>query len=519
MRVAHPVVVRLAYRWIGSMKMLERLREHAAAHPLRTALSGPDWQFSYGQLVSEVEQAIRQLCEVGTQVLAISMDNGPAWVILDIAALQLDICVVPLPGFFSSAQTQHTIRRAGVQGVATDDPDGLRERCGGMLQTGERTLEIGGQRVSWLKVQQDSCAPTAPLARVVHKVTFTSGTTADPKGVMLDWQQMRAVVESLVGAVGMAPDDRHLVLMPLAVLLDNIAGVYVALWAGAVVELWPLARIGLTGAAALNARLMVDALGRSRATTAIFSPQTLQGVVEQLEMHESSGLTLRFAAIGGAPVSPQLLERAARVGVPAYEGYGLSECGSVVCLNTPAQQRPGSVGRPLPHLQLSIADDGEVWVSGRGFLGYLGDADPHRAVWPTGDLGELDVDGYLFLRGRKRNVFITSSGRNVAPEWVERELVLEGAIRQAALFGEARPFNVAILVAAPDANVAQIDAAVERVNRTLPDYARVARWVRARSPFSVANGLLTGTGRIRRDALAQRYDRVIESLYSEALSS
>ena len=77
------------------MKMLERLREHAAAHPLRTALSGPDWQFSYGQLVSEVEQAIRQLCEVGTQVLAISMDNGPAWVILDIAALQLDICVVP----------------------------------------------------------------------------------------------------------------------------------------------------------------------------------------------------------------------------------------------------------------------------------------------------------------------------------------------------------------------------------------------------------------------------------------
>ena len=158
-------------------------------------------------------------------------------------------------------------------------------------------------------------------------------------------------------------------------------------------------------------------------------------------------------------------------------------------------------------------------MSGRGFLGYLGDADPHRAVWPTGDLGELDVDGYLFLRGRKRNVFITSSGRNVAPEWVERELVLEGAIRQAALFGEARPFNVAILVAAPDANVAQIDAAVERVNRTLPDYARVARWVRARSPFSVANGLLTGTGRIRRDALAQRYDRVIESLYSEALSS
>ncbi|MCB1773097.1 MAG: AMP-binding protein, partial [Gammaproteobacteria bacterium] len=249
------------------------------------------------------------------------------------------------------------------------------------------------------------------------------------------------------------------------------------------------------------------------------TPQTLQAVVEALEEGVPGKPVLRFAAIGGAPVSSRLLSRAVDLGLPVYEGYGLSECSSVVCLNTPSHNRPGSVGRPLPHVDLAIADDGEVIVRKSGFRGYVGQSGAARVDWRTGDVGALDADGFLYLHGRRRNVFITAFGRNVAPEWVERELTLEWPISQVAVFGEARPFNVAVIVAAEAATVAQVDEAVASVNRTLPDYARVGRWVRAETPFLTANGLLTGTGRVRRQQVYERHRDVIESIYQEAVLS
>jgi long-subunit acyl-CoA synthetase (AMP-forming) len=193
----------------------------------------------------------------------------------------------------------------------------------------------------------------------------------------------------------------------------------------------------------------------------------------------------------------------------------------VVCLNTPTAHRPGSVGRPLPHVRVRVGVDGEVRVLGQRFAGYLGEpplpGTPRE--WRTGDLGHLDADGYLHLTGRRRNVFITAYGRNVAPEWVERELTLEPAIAQAAVFGEARPWNAAVLVPAPGAGTAEVAAAVARANRTLPDYARVSRWVLADNPFTPERGLLTGTGRVRREAVLERYGERIESLYRQEIAS
>jgi long-subunit acyl-CoA synthetase (AMP-forming) len=168
-----------------------------------------------------------------------------------------------------------------------------------------------------------------------------------------------------------------------------------------------------------------------------------------------------------------------------------------------------------------VAGDGEVWVSSPGFAGYLGEACSRArdGAWPTGDLGRLDADGFLHLTGRRRNVFITAYGRNVAPEWVERELTLEVPVAQAAVFGEARAFNVAVLVPSPGADGPQLAAAVARANRTLPDYARVTRWLAADAAFSSANGLLTGTGRVRRDTVLERYRDRIESLYRQEIAS
>jgi len=280
-----------------------------------------------------------------------------------------------------------------------------------------------------------------------------------------------------------------------------------------------LKETGLRGAAALDVAAMASALERYRATTAIFSPQTLQGLVEYIEAGGRRPSHLRFGAVGGAPVSARLLARARKLRLPIHEGYGLSECASVTTLNTPAASREGSVGRPLPHVRLRIADDGEVLVAGNLFAGYLGEAQTEREWWHTGDLGYLDVDGFLYLTGRRRNLFITAYGRNVAPEWVERELVLDPLIAQAAVFGEARPWNVAVLVSSPDSGAVNIAAAVARRNAELPDYARVRRWIVADEPFAVTNGELSGTGRVRRHAVYRRYRERIESLYQQEHAS
>jgi len=499
--------------------LLAQISRHAALGPHRPALLSAGRQLDYAGLLAEVGSAVQQLRGLTAQVVAIDLENGPAWVVLDIAALQLGVCLVPLPPFFSPAQLDHVMRLSGAAAVLSDDPVRLRQRIGALLQDDGLMLHIAGQAVCRIATSDRSARRNADRPAAVDKITFTSGTTGRPKGVMLSWAQMRPVVTSLVAAAGMSRDDRHLVLMPLAVLLENIGGVYVALWAGAAVVLAPPRQLGMQGSSQLDGRRMAAALAEARATTTIFTPQTLQGLVEAIDQGAAEPPRLRFAAVGGAPVSARLLQRAADAGLAVYQGYGLSECCSVVCLNTASHNRPGSAGRALPHAAVRIADDGEVVVGGQSFIGYLGEAPRAMADWHTGDLGELDADGYLYLHGRRRNVFITAFGRNVAPEWVESELTLEPAIAQAAVFGEARPYNVALIVAAPGASAADVEAALARTNRDLPDYARVARWLAADAAFSVSNGLLTGTGRLCREPLLQRYALDIESLYREVQTS
>jgi long-subunit acyl-CoA synthetase (AMP-forming) len=156
-------------------------------------------------------------------------------------------------------------------------------------------------------------------------------------------------------------------------------------------------------------------------------------------------------------------------------------------------------------VRVRISGDGEILVSGGGFLGYTG-TDHYGTEWlPTGDLGRLDSDGFLYVEGRLRNVLITSFGRNVAPEWPEAELLAGGALAQAAVFGEGRPQLCAVVVAPASVSDSAIAKQVGAANDRLPDYARIAHWVRAVAPFGAHNGLATANGRVRRDAVWNLY--------------
>jgi long-subunit acyl-CoA synthetase (AMP-forming) len=184
----------------------------------------------------------------------------------------------------------------------------------------------------------------------------------------------------------------------------------------------------------------------------------------------------------------------------------LTEFGSVAILNTPRNDRPGSVGKPLPGVSVEIADDGEIILSCKT-------TGPGQVA--TGDLGSIDADGYISVHGRKSNLIVLPNGRNVAPEWVETEINASPWILQSYLFAESGSELSALLqVSGPEVADCDLDVEMDRVNRGLPPYARVNRWYRLAQPFSRANRMLTANGRLRRAHINQSLPTLIANARS-----
>ncbi|ACT46950.1 AMP-binding protein [Methylotenera mobilis] len=491
-------------------KINAAIATHAGHNGNKIALRGANSQLSYAELQAEIQAQQRMWCELNQQpTIALALDNHPAWVVLDLAALASNIPLIPLPFFFSNTQWLHAIADAGVNIVVTDHPELFEPLLSNNIAS-QLQWTVAGKTLTQFVLKSPA---KAALPANTAKITYTSGSTGTPKGVCLSTDNMMNVATSIADATKLTSNDIHLNVLPLATLLENVAGVYAPLLAGACCVLLPGSDIGLTRATGLDIQKLLNAFVQTQASTAIFTPELLNAMVHQIEAGAKLPNNLRFLAVGGASVSPALLKRAQQVSIPVYEGYGLSECASVVALNTPAFNKTGSVGKVLPHLDISFTDEHEVVVNGNAYLGYVGQSATQASQIYTGDIGYIDADGYLVISGRKKNIFITSFGRNVSPEWVERELTISPSIAQAALFGEARPWNTAIIVPGRNSSMEQIKATIQSINDALPDYARITQWLPADEPFTLNNQQLTANGRNRRDAIWQHYQQKINALY------
>ncbi|HLS56213.1 MAG TPA: AMP-binding protein [Zeimonas sp.] len=450
------------------------------------------WQAA--DLDRAVDDAAALLRATGTRVLATLLDNGAAFVALDEAAQRAGIVHVPLPLFFSLAQVAHALQAAGVDTLVAATPIAARWpalRWSDALAAGDPVA------IARLPAQPVSLPPGTA------KVTFTSGSTGEPKGVCLSTEAMQRVARGLVEAMAPLGIARHLNALPFAVLLENIAGLMAPRLHGTTVLTRPLATLGVAGSSGFDA-VRFDAAVRELAPhSLILLPQMLRAWCAHLQRSGSRApASLKCVAVGGAAVGAPLVRAAQALGVPVGEGYGLSEGASVQTLNLPGAERAGSAGRVLPHARLRVAPDGELLIAGSLFSGYLGDPTPVPEWWPTGDLGRIDDDGFVHVMGRKKHLLITAFGRNVSPEWVEAALRSQPALLHAVVFGDGQASLSAVLwPVQPAIDERTLQAAVDAANASLPDYARIAAWVRGRAAFDASTGMATANGRPRRAAI------------------
>lgn len=491
-------------------KILAAIYHHAITTPDNIALTGQTTQLTYAQLAAQIDTLATWLTAQNIGRAGLWGENSTEWIIADLAAWKANITLVPLPRFFSTAQLQHVITQAQLPCLLV---------CGDIAPVAD-VNERKNSPVANIYLDQLTGSENATAIDSIAKITFTSGTTGTPKGVCLSTAALENVTLALADRIYSTPGadsdiNVHLNLLPLSTLLENVAGVYVPLYLGKRVLAVTGAALGLTGSSQLSLPTLLQALHQYQPNSLILLPQILQGFVAANAQGFALPASLKFIAVGGARTPSVLIEQARSMGVPVYEGYGLSECASVVSLNSPVADKIGSVGKALGHVEIKI-DAGLIKVRGNIFNGYLGQAEKISDEWlDTGDLGYIDDEGFIFITGRKKNLLISSFGRNIAPEWIESELSLCRTIAQVLVIGDSQPFCSAVVVpASAQITADQITQDIRRINQHLPDYARVQKFIIAAEPFTPANQLLTDNGRLRRAAIMTRYENTITTLYS-----
>ena len=480
--------------------------ELAKQRPNDTAILGEKKAYSYQELVSWVNVVSTSLTRYQHKVLALFCDNSPEWLLVDLAAQVSEVTLLPLPAFFSNQQLAFAIEKSGACALVHKRDDSL-SKAAELLNT---EVLIGDLLCSDLKNIADSELPVSTA-----KITFTSGSTGEPKGVCLSNEHQFKIAKAIQDLLQL-PAGKHISVLPFSTLLENTAGSYVTLLNGGTIIALPSNQLGFNGSSSFNLAILLNTIEQHQPVSLILLPEILLAIIGAVKKGWTVPSSIAFMAVGGSKVSQQLIQQAQSYGLPIYEGYGLSECASVVSLNSAKNNIAGSVGKPLSHLDVHI-EENEIIVSGNSFLGYVDEPTSWgKAEVATGDFGFFDEKGYLYVNGRKKNLLISSYGRNISPEWVEGVLLSDGLLKQCVVFGDQRPHCIALISLRNNAMPEEIiKDSIIKANRSLPDYAQVKRWAVLPQPMSFSAGTMTSNGRPVREAILKQYQSTIHQLYSE----
>ncbi|ARJ41016.1 AMP-dependent synthetase [Pantoea alhagi] len=435
---------------------------------------------TYQTLIQEAQQLtahLDTLSEKGAQI-GVVMGNTPEWVLADIALLLAERVEVPVPLAFSGEQAAFLLHNC--QTVLTDAMGAKRlaqwQADGLLLSASPLGVELGKMPPHAHPVRYQ---PKSGMQDAIIKVLHTSGTTSQPKGVRIRRHGLDALVAALWQCA--RPDDyqRYLNLVPLSLLIEQVTALYMPLTSGGTV-IMPPADLPPLGSPGVTAVERLSLIRQTRPSAMTLTPALVEALAERARQHGNGPNLLQalfgretvpLLAAGGAPVSAELLHQLDAQGIPVYQGYGLSENSSVAAWNSRGANRIGTVRKPLAHVEVKIAEDGELCLrSSSLFAGYSSEDPSSCAIdqsgWlHTGDLATQDQDGFISIIGRKKTMIITANGRNISPEWLESAYRSVPGVVQAIVYGDKQQFLSGIFIVN---DMAQAHA----IRRAIATYAR-----------------------------------------------
>jgi long-chain acyl-CoA synthetase len=542
--------------------------------------------------------------------VALVSDNRPEWIFTDLAIQAAGAISVPMYPTLSVEQIAFILRDSGaaiavtstrllfdkVAAAAADAPElrvivlmDVPAPWAPRLPRPDLTavpfadvVARGHKRIldSWGVAREFHDAAKAVRPDDVATIVYTSGTTGEPKGVMLTHGNLIANVAGVKAVLKVDEEDRGLSFLPLCHAFERtVVNIYLASGMSIVFaesfntigrDLAQTKPTIVTGVPRifdkLRERILAKGMGQKGLKRSIFASaislasdygalresgrapsawmrwrHRLAEKLVYVKIRDVFGGRLRFAVSGGAPLSPDIGRFFYGAGIPILEGYGLTETSPVLSVMPFDAIRFGTVGPPLPNVEVRMADDGEILARGpsvmKGYYRRDGDtAGVIRDGWfHTGDIGALDDKGYVRITDRKKALIITSAGKNVAPQPIEQAFRDHPLISEVMLIGEQRPFMTLLIVPElpqlcahmkwmPDAHPgdfatrqdvrAVYEAIVDTINARLAQYEHVKRFVILSKPFSAESGELTPTLKVKRQIVENKYRDVIEKMYA-----
>jgi long-chain acyl-CoA synthetase len=430
------------------------------------------------------------------------------------------------------------------------------------LKTVERVVIVGDgvppdprvkRLADWLPAQAQPPAHSAADANALATIVYTSGTTGKPKGVMLSHRNMLSNVIAAMHAISVTPADRKLSFLPLSHMFERTCGYYAAIWSGAQTvyarSITQLAEdISSQKPTILIAvpRIFERIWGRMqeqmppgspkrklfdaavRIGWARFQGQATLGdnllwpllkLLVAKKLHRRLGGRIRLIVAGGAPLAPNLARIFIGLGLPILQGYGLTETSPVLAANRVNDNDPLTVGRPLEGVELRCDDKGELLARGPCImLGYWNNPTATEAAidkdgwFHTGDLAQIR-DGRVAITGRVKDIIVMSNGEKVPPADAEAAIMRDPAFEHVMVIGEGRP-KLGLVCASSVTDLRELCRRANAQLHEFPGFARIAHIARVEGPWTVDNGLLTPTLKMKRKPIETRFAKEIEAAYA-----
>jgi len=580
--------------------LFARVDETPSATAIWQHLDGTWNSRTWSDVEREVARLADRMRTVGVgkgAPVALIADTRPEWTAVDMATLCLGGVLVGIYPTLLGSQIAWQLRHAEAELLIVENAEQLRKIQPFLEELPQirdvwsidavdgfwSLMEMRGAQIDDGAVGRLRRDGSQVLPDDIATIIYTSGTTGEPKGALLSHKAFVGVVKSTHAAVPLSPGQRGVAFLPLAHSLQRFAN-YLAVHSGvegfytpsipALPETIKFARpqvlpsvprmlvkikqaieagVAAKGDGAIRAYDWALGVGSERAELVRQGRSVPLGLRLKWNMadrlvlskiREELGGELRLLVSGGAALDRAVAEWYHALGILVLEGWGLTETCAPATANREDRFKFGTVGPALEGVEIRIAPDGEVLLKSPGmFSGYFKNEDATKAAFDeegwflTGDIGEVDADGFLRILDRKKAIVVTAGGKNIAPTPIEERMTASAWLDQAVVIGDERPFLIALLVLDleqlksrvgiegldwhdQDQVIAHptisglVREAIARTNEPAARFEQVKRWALLVEPFTVENGCLTPTLKLKRSAVTERYRSVIDSVYA-----